>query len=99
MTLEKEAAHKTALTLALQKDYAVLKAEKSNANTMEVTISITEDSFLFNADKGVVFSHKGSDELDILIDNERKNIGSNSYCQCDFQYFFTEERWNSLQRH
>jgi beta-aspartyl-peptidase (threonine type) len=67
MTPEKEAAYIAALTLALQTGYNQLKAGKSSLDAVEATIHVMEDSPLFNAGKGAVFTHDGKNELDAAI--------------------------------
>lgn len=67
MTPEKEAAYIDALTLALQTGYRQLKAGKTSVEAVEATIHVMEDSPLFNAGKGAVFTHDGKNELDAAI--------------------------------
>jgi beta-aspartyl-peptidase (threonine type) len=69
MTAEKEAAYTAALTLALQTGYKTLKEGKSSIDAVEATIHVMEDSPLFNAGKGAVFTHDGRNELDAAIMN------------------------------
>ncbi|WP_367868161.1 isoaspartyl peptidase/L-asparaginase family protein [Pedobacter sp. WC2423] len=67
MTPEKEAAYIAALTKALQTGYDVLKSGKTSLDAVEATIHIMEDSPLFNAGKGAVFTHDGKNEMDAAI--------------------------------
>ena len=67
MSVEKEAAYRAALTLALQIGYKTLKAGKSSLDAVEATIHVMEDSPLFNAGKGAVFTHDGKNEMDAAI--------------------------------
>ncbi|MEO8794299.1 MAG: isoaspartyl peptidase/L-asparaginase [Daejeonella sp.] len=67
MTPEKEKAYKDALTLALKTGYEKLKAGESSLNAIEATIHIMEDSPLFNAGKGAVFTNEGRNEMDAAI--------------------------------
>jgi len=69
MSPEKEAAYIAALTKALQTGYDALKAGKSGLDAVEATIHIMEDSPLFNAGKGSVFTHEGRNEMDAAIMN------------------------------
>jgi beta-aspartyl-peptidase (threonine type) len=69
MSAEKEAAYKAALTLALQTGYKALKEGKTSIDAVEATIHVMEDSPLFNAGKGAVFTHNGRNELDAAIMN------------------------------
>jgi beta-aspartyl-peptidase (threonine type) len=67
MTPEKEAAYTAALTLALQTGYDQLKSGKTSMDAVEATIHVMEDSPLFNAGKGAVFTHDGKNELDAAV--------------------------------
>ena len=64
MTPEKEAAYRETMTKALQTGYDALKSGKSSLDAVEVTIHVLEDSPLFNAGKGAVFTHEGKNELE-----------------------------------
>ncbi|HUC81232.1 MAG TPA: isoaspartyl peptidase/L-asparaginase, partial [Flavisolibacter sp.] len=77
MTPEKEAAYKAALTEALTKGYAVLQSGKSSIDAVETTIHVLENSPLFNAGKGAVFTHNGRNELDAsIMDGKTLKAGS-----------------------
>ncbi|HZH36909.1 MAG TPA: isoaspartyl peptidase/L-asparaginase [Flavisolibacter sp.] len=67
MTAEKEAAYKEVLQEALQRGYAVLKADGSSLDAVEIAVRLLEDSPLFNAGKGSVFTSGGGIELDASI--------------------------------
>lgn len=67
MTPEKEVLYRKALTNALQRGYELLKSGKSGLDAVEASIQILEDSPLFNAGKGAVFTHDGKNELDASI--------------------------------
>lgn len=67
MSAEKEAAYRAALTLALQTGYEALKAGKTSLDAVEATIHVMEDSPLFNAGKGAVFTHDGRNEMDASV--------------------------------
>ncbi len=69
MSAEKEKAYTEALTLALQQGYTLLKAGKTSLDAVEAAIRVLEDSPLFNAGKGSVFTHDGRNELDASIMN------------------------------
>jgi beta-aspartyl-peptidase (threonine type) len=69
MTPEKEAAYIAVLTQALQEGYKQIQAGKSSLDAVEATIHILENSPLFNAGKGAVFTHDGRNELDAAIMN------------------------------
>ena len=67
MSPEKEAAYIAALTDALQKGYTTLKTGKTSLDAVEAAIHVMEDSPLFNAGKGSVFTHDGRNEMDAAI--------------------------------
>jgi len=67
MTAEKETAYIAVLTEALQAGYDALQVGKSSLEAVESTIHIMEESPLFNAGKGAVFTHDGRNELDASI--------------------------------
>lgn len=67
MTPERETAYKTKLTEALNAGYQLLKAGKPSLDAVEAAVRIMEDSPLFNAGKGAVFTHDGKNELDAAI--------------------------------
>lgn len=67
MMAEKEAAYKAALEKALLAGYAKLKQGKSSIDAVEAAIRVMEDSPLFNAGKGAVFTNDGRNELDASI--------------------------------
>lgn len=52
---------------ALQLGYDKLKAGDSAINVAEMVIKVLEDSPLFNAGKGAVFTHDGTNEMDAAI--------------------------------
>jgi beta-aspartyl-peptidase (threonine type) len=67
MTPELEAKYKADLKLALDAGYAVLDAGKSAVEAVEISVKILEDSPLFNAGKGSVFTATESHEMDACI--------------------------------
>lgn len=67
MTAEKESAYRAAMTQALQTGYDAIKAGKSSLDAIELAIHVLEDSPLFNAGKGAVFTHDGKNEMDAAI--------------------------------
>ncbi len=69
MTPEKETAYKTALESALDQGYAVLKDGASAVDAVEKAVASLEDSPLFNAGKGSVFTADGIHEMDAAIMN------------------------------
>jgi beta-aspartyl-peptidase (threonine type) len=124
------------LTEALQAGHAILAQGGSSLDAVTAAIRVMEDSPLFNAGKGAVFTHDGKNELDAAIMNGRtreagsvaglhhvKNpitlaravmeksphvmmIGEGAEQFAKQQgvelvpesYFYTEERWQALQR-
>jgi len=122
---------------ALTKGRNLLEDSASAIETVEQVIQVLEDSPLFNAGKGAVFTHQGTNELDASIMNganlnagaiagvkDIKNPITAAKCVMnhsdhvmlagsgasrfarregleivDSSYFYTEHRWNSLQRH
>jgi beta-aspartyl-peptidase (threonine type) len=136
MTPEKEAAYKAALEEALKAGYAVLKNGGTSLDAVCAAVQRLEDSPLFNAGKGAVFTADGKNELDAAIMDgnslsagavagvqrvknpillaravmERSEhvmltgIGAEKFAKqqgiqlVPEKYFFTPERWNSLQK-
>jgi len=66
-TPEKELEYSIALRLALEEGDAILKSKGSALDAVEATIKVLEDSPLFNAGKGAVFTHDKKHELDASI--------------------------------
>ena len=67
MTPEKESAYRSKLKEALSTGYVILETGGTSLNAVEATIQIMEDSDLFNAGKGAVFTNAGTNELDASI--------------------------------
>ncbi len=67
MTPEKEAAYRADLERALRMGHAILAKGGSSVDAVEATLRVLEDSPLFNAGKGAVFTHDGRNELDASI--------------------------------
>jgi len=67
ITTEQEAAYKKALKQALDVGYAALEQNKTAVDAVELSIIEMENSPLFNAGKGAVFSNKGTHEMDASI--------------------------------
>lgn len=66
-TPEEEAAYRAKLTEALEAGYAVLERGGSSLDAIEAAIVLMEDSPLFNAGKGAVFTRDGKIELDAAV--------------------------------
>ncbi|SNV50847.1 Isoaspartyl peptidase precursor [Chryseobacterium taklimakanense] len=67
MTFEKEKAYKDKLTEALKAGYAEIQKGKTSVDAVQSAIVVMENSPLFNAGKGAVFTHEGRNELDASI--------------------------------
>ncbi len=67
MTAEREAEYRAALEAALTAGFAVLEGGGSSLDAVETTVRLMEDSPLFNAGKGAVFTADGRNELDASI--------------------------------
>lgn len=73
----KEQAVRAALTKALLQGHAALKAGKPAMDAVTAAIVVLEDSPLFNAGRGAVFTHEGRNELDAaLMDGHTLKAGS-----------------------
>jgi beta-aspartyl-peptidase (threonine type) len=66
-TPEEEADYKAKLNEALDSGYAVLASGGSALDAVEAAIVLLEDSPLFNAGKGAVFTRDGANELDASV--------------------------------
>ena len=133
---EKEKAYRAKLEEALLTGFKALQEGKSGLDAVEIAIRILEDSPLFNAGKGAVFTADGKIELDASImdgkslaagavaglrhvknpitlaravmeksqhvmmisDGAEKFAKEQKIDLVDEKYFWTQERWDSLQR-
>ncbi len=136
LTAEREQAYTQVLTESLIAGYTVLKAGGSSVDAVIAAIVVMEDSPLFNAGKGAVFTHSGRNELDASIMDGSTRMagavaavttirnpiwaahavmtqsphvmligqGAESFATekgldiVDPAYFYTEFRWNQLQK-
>jgi L-asparaginase / beta-aspartyl-peptidase len=136
LTPEKEKAYRDKLEEAVLAGYRALEAGKSGLDAVEIAIRMLEDSPLFNAGKGAVFTHDGINELDASImdgktlgagavaglhrvknpitlaravmeksehvmmigDGAEKFAAEQKIELVDPKYFWTQERWDSLQK-
>ncbi len=136
MTDSMEQAYRTVLEKAIRAGHDILKTGGAAMEAVTASINIMEDSPLFNAGKGAVFTHEETNELDAsVMDGATLNAGAvagvtrvrnpidlavqvmdNSdhvmlagtgaevFAQTrgielvDPEYFYTERRFNSLQR-
>ncbi|MCK7534915.1 MAG: isoaspartyl peptidase/L-asparaginase [Marinilabiliales bacterium] len=67
MTPEVEAQYRDMMKAAIDTGAAILASGGSALDAVERTIRLMEDSPLFNAGKGAVFTHEGRNELDASI--------------------------------
>ncbi len=136
MTLEKEKAYREKLSEALKAGYSEILKGKSAVEAVQAAIVIMEDSPLFNAGKGAVFTHDGVNELDasimygkdqsagavagvhtiknpiraaiaVMRNSEHvmlSGAGAETFAKSqnleivDPKYFWTQDRWNGLQK-
>ncbi len=74
---EREAEYRAKLEEALRAGHQVLSEGGSSLDAVIATLTILEDSPLFNAGKGAVFTHEGTVELDAsIMDGATKNAGA-----------------------
>jgi len=77
MSDEKEAAYKAKLEEAIKVGHAILKKGGTSQEAVMKTIQIMEESPLFNAGKGAVFTHEETNELDAsFMDGKTLNAGA-----------------------
>lgn len=133
---EREKEYTGKLREALLAGYKALQAGKTSLDAVEIAIRILEDSPLFNAGKGAVFTNDGKNELDASImdgktlgagavagihrvknpitlaravmeksehvmmigDGAEKFAAEQKIELVDPKYFWTQPRWDSLQR-
>lgn len=69
MTPEKERAYQQNLTQALLAGYKALQDGKTSVDAVQAAINVMEDSPLFNAGKGAVFTHTGKNQMDASMMN------------------------------
>lgn len=136
LTPEREKEYRAKLEEALLAGYKALQAGKTSLDAVEIAIRILEDSPLFNAGKGAVFTADGKNELDSSIMDGKtlaagaaaglhhvKNPitlaraimersphvmmtgeGAEKFAKeqnielVDEKYFWTQPRWDALQR-
>ncbi len=77
MTAANEEAHRAGMEEALRAGYDILKKGGSSLDAVEAAIRKLEDNPLFNAGKGAVFTHEGTNELDSsIMDGKTLNAGA-----------------------
>lgn len=67
MTPERESEYRAVLAEGLRTGLAILRSGGSSLDAVEATLRLFEDSPLFNAGKGAVFTAAGTNELDASI--------------------------------
>jgi len=77
MTSELEAKYKLVLKSALDAGYVVLENGGNSIDAVEIAVMILEDSHLFNAGKGAVFTADETHEMDAsIMDGKSLNAGA-----------------------
>jgi L-asparaginase / beta-aspartyl-peptidase len=77
MSEENEIAYKTKLEEAIKVGHAILKNGGNSQDAVMKTIQVMEESPLFNAGKGAVFTHEATNELDAsFMDGKTRNAGA-----------------------
>lgn len=77
MSPELEQAYRLKMQQALTAGYQLLKEGKSSVDAVRAAIRVMEDSELFNAGKGAVFTHHKTNELDAsIMEGKTLNAGA-----------------------
>lgn len=77
MTRELEEQYKSALEMARNKGFELLREGGTSINAVEIAVKNLEDTPLFNAGKGSVFTAEGTHEMDAAImDGKTLNAGA-----------------------
>lgn len=77
MTPELEANYRAALQNAVSEGYRILEEGGSALDVVEIAVKLLEDSPLFNAGKGSVFTAEETHEMDAsIMDGKTKNAGA-----------------------
>ncbi len=77
MTPQKEREYKTALKIAIEIGYKILKSRGSAVDAVEKSVISLENSHLFNAGKGSVFTANESHEMDAsIMDGKTRKAGA-----------------------
>jgi beta-aspartyl-peptidase (threonine type) len=84
MTPEREKQYRADLEKALRQGYQALQREGGTSlDAVEAAIKVLEDSPIFNAGKGAVFTHDGRNELDAsIMDGKGMRAGSVAAVTC-----------------
>ena len=79
MSEEKETEYRQKLEEAIRVGYTILKNGGTSLDAVQNTINILEDSPLFNAGKGAVFTHEGVNEHDAsIMEGKTLNAGASA---------------------
>lgn len=77
MSPEKETAYRAALKQALDGGYSILEKGGTAVDAVEAAVNLLEDSHLFNAGKGSVFTATETHEMDAsIMDGKNLNAGA-----------------------
>lgn len=77
MTPEREAEYRAVLEQSLKTGYAILDDGGTALDAVQAAVRVMEDSPLFNAGRGAVFTHEGVNECDACImDGTTRNAGA-----------------------
>lgn len=77
MTPRKETAYKKALQESLDKGFSILEQGGTAVDAVEIAVKVMEDSHLFNAGKGSVFTATETHEMDAsIMDGRSLNAGA-----------------------
>lgn len=77
LTPEREAAHRAVLTEALEAGRSVLAAGGPSLDAVVAAVKVMEDSPLFNAGRGAVFTNEGANEMDAsIMDGKGRRAGA-----------------------
>lgn len=77
MSPEMEKQYRETLEQALRTGHGILMKGGSGVDAVEASIRVLEDSPLFNAGKGAVFTHEGKNELDsAIMEGKTKKAGA-----------------------
>lgn len=79
MSEEREAEYRQKLEEAILVGYDILKDGGTSLDAVKNTVNVLEDSPLFNAGKGAVFTHEGFNEHDAsIMDGKTLNAGASA---------------------
>lgn len=79
LSQEKETEYRQKLEEAIRIGYDILKKGGSSIDAVQKTINVLEDSPLFNAGKGAVFTNAGTNEHDAsIMDGKTLNAGASA---------------------